>query len=365
MSKEENNLLIAASGTGGHIFPALVIAEDLYDSWNISWLGLRKRCESNLVPKKYKFLSLNIESPRKKNVFLLIQYLKIILSAFNIVKIIKTNKISLVFTTGGYISAPTIIAAKICGIPIILHESNLIPGTVTKYFGKFCDHVLTGFEETNRFLKDCEITFTGTPLRRQFDMTNDLPLWVPNGPGPLILVMGGSQGANGINAMIYESLDFLLNNNFRVVHIIGDTKIKDIKYQNQRNYLQLSFTNEIASLIQNCDLVIARSGAMTINELMKTKKPSILIPYPNSKNNHQEHNAMFLASIGGSIILNQAQESKFRLKNILREIFEMGSDNNRKVFPKLEIMKKNMKKINTLDTKKTIKKFFNYFLKDF
>ena len=142
MSNEVNNLLIAASGTGGHIFPALAIAEDLEDKWNIFWLGIQKRCESNLVPRKYNFITINLESPRKKNIFLFLEYLKIIFSAFEVVKIIKRKKISLVFTTGGYISAPTIIAAKILRIPIIIHESNLIPGMVTKYFGRFCNKIL-------------------------------------------------------------------------------------------------------------------------------------------------------------------------------------------------------------------------------
>ena len=139
MNKAENNLLIAASGTGGHIFPALTIAEEINDYWDITWLGIKRRCESDLVPKKYPLLMLNFESPSKKNIFLILQYLRIIFSTYRVVKIINQRKISLIFTTGGYISAPTIIAAKILNIPIILHESNLEPGLVTKYFGRFCD----------------------------------------------------------------------------------------------------------------------------------------------------------------------------------------------------------------------------------
>ena len=365
MSKEENNLLIAASGTGGHIFPALAIAKDLEIYWNISWLGIKQRYESKLVPKKYNFFSINIESPSKKNIFLFLQYLRIIFSAFEVIKIIKINKISLVFTTGGYISAPTILAAKILGIPVIIHESNFIPGTVTKYFGGFCNHVFIGFEGTNIYLKNCKIIFTGTPLRDQFYISNCLPSWAPKGDGPLLIVMGGSQGANGVNEMIYECLDILLENNIRVIHILGDSKMIDLKLKNKRNYLQLKFTKEIAALIQNCDLVISRSGAMTINELIKTKKPSILIPYPNSKNNHQEKNAMVLASIGGSIIVNQDHKSKLVLKNILTEIFNLDSENNKSKYPILEIMKKNMEKINRVDTKEKINNVINNYLKEF
>ena len=120
-----------------------------------------------------------------------------------------------------YISAPTIIASKLLRIPIIIHESNLIPGMVTKYFGFLCNYVLLGFNKTNVYLKNCKIIFTGTPLREQFYKSNLLPEWVPKGKGPLLLVMGGSQGAKAINQILYESLDFLMKKHFRIVHIIG------------------------------------------------------------------------------------------------------------------------------------------------
>ena len=364
MSKKGNNLLIAASGTGGHIFPALAIAEDLENHWNINWLGIRKRCESDLVPNKYNFITINIESPKKRNIGLFLEYLKIIFSAFQVAKIIKSKKISLVFTTGGYISAPTIVAARILGVPVIIHESNLIPGTVTKYFGRFCNHVLIGFKDTSSFLKNSKIIFTGTPLREQFYISNDLPSWAPNGKGPLIVVMGGSQGANGINEMLSDSLDFLLKNDIRVIHILGDSKEIDHKYENNRNYFQVKFIEAIAPLMQNCDLVIARSGAMTINELIQTQKPSILVPYPNSKNNHQEQNAMLLASIGGSIIINQDKKAKLVLRSVLLEIFKFDMGKSQRPYHKLEIMKKNMKTLSTFDSKLKIKKIINNYLNE-
>ena len=120
----------------------------------------------------------------------------------------------MVFTTGGYISAPTIVASKLLRIPVIIHESNLIPGMVTKYFGFLCNYVLLGFKKTNSYLRNCKTIFTGTPLRQQFYKSNPLPVWVPKGKGPLLIVMGGSQGAKAINQILYESLEFLIKKNF-------------------------------------------------------------------------------------------------------------------------------------------------------
>ena len=142
MSKK-NNLLVASSGTGGHIFPALAVSKEVEDEWNIHWLGIQQRLDANFIPQKYNLRTLNIKTPRN-NIFLFYQYIEILMSTFQIIRILKEKKINLVFATGGYISAPTIVASKLLRIPIIIHESNVIPGMVTKYFGFLCNYVLLG-----------------------------------------------------------------------------------------------------------------------------------------------------------------------------------------------------------------------------
>ena len=361
MSKT-NNLLVAASGTGGHIFPALAVSREVEDEWNIHWLGVHQRLDKNIIPKKYNLTNLNIKTPRK-NIFLWYQYIEILMKTFQIIRILKEKKINLVFTTGGYISAPTIVASKLLKIPIIIHESNLMPGMVTKYFGFLCNYVLLGFKKTSSYLKNCTTIFTGTPLRQQFYKSNLLPEWAPKGQGPLLIVMGGSQGAKAINQILYESLEFLMKKKFRIVHIIGESNQKSSHIKNSKNYVQKKFTNEIAALIQNCDLVISRSGAGTINELIETEKPSILIPYPYSKNNHQEKNAIILAEKGGSVLMNQNNISKEVFEETLERIFKIKLKNGKNQYPLLDLMKKNMENINKIKTKNEIKKLINYFLK--
>ena len=363
MSKK-NNLLVAASGTGGHIFPALAVSKEVEDEWDIHWLGVDQRLDANFIPNKYNLTTLNIRTP-KKNIFLFYQYLEILMSTFQIIRILKEKKINLVFTTGGYISAPTIVASKFLRIPVIIHESNLIPGMVTKYFGFLCNYVLLGFKKTNSYLKNCKTIFTGTPLREQFYKSNLLPEWAPEGKGPLLIVMGGSQGAKAINQIVYESLEFLMKKEFRIVHIIGKCNQKSFKVKNSKNYIQKEFTNEIAALMQNSDLVISRSGAGTINELIETEKPSILIPYPYSKNNHQEKNAIILAENGGSVLMNQNKISKEVFEETLERIFKIKLKNGKKQYEILDLMKKNMENNNKIKSKNEIKKLINYFLNEF
>tara|TARA_Y100001933_G_scaffold72831_1_gene74355 strand:- start:2906 stop:4003 length:1098 start_codon:yes stop_codon:yes gene_type:complete len=364
MKRVKNNLLVAASGTGGHIFPALSVIETLDDNWQINWLGIKKRVEKQIVPVKYNLITLDINSPSKKNLYLIYQYFKILLATFKILQIIKEREISLVFTTGGYISAPTILAAKILNIPVILHESNLVPGLVTRFFGRYCNYLLTGFKETDAYLKKCKITFTGTPLRDQFYCKNEIPSWVPEGDGPLICIMGGSQGAQDINELVFGCLDFLLENNFRIIHIVGPNKSKDLRNLKSTNYLQINFTNQIAELLQNCDLVISRSGSGAINEIIHTKIPSILIPYPNSKYNHQEKNAQILASIGASILINQKSNSTNTLKRTLQRIFLNNDVEEKRTNELLNLMKLNISELRTKDARYEISKIINSYRKD-
>ena len=236
---------------------------------------------------------------------------------------------------------------------------------VTKYFGFLCNYVLLGFKKTNSYLRNCKTFFTGTPLRDQFYKSNPLPEWVPKGKGPLLIVMGGSQGAKAINKILYDSLEFLMKKKFRIVHIIGEQNQYSFNERNYKNYVQKKFTNEIAALIQNCDLVISRSGSGTINELIETEKPSILIPYPYSKNNHQEKNALILAESGGSILMNQNKISKEVFEETLERIFKIKSKKGKNYYEILDLMKKNMKNNNKIKSKINIKNFFNYFLKEF
>ena len=112
MRRKIKNLLVAASGTGGHIFPALTVVDNLDRSWKINWLGIENRCEIDLVPKKYNLFILNIDSPQGNNLSLMIKYLKIFIATLPVIRIIISRKIKLVFATGGYISVPSIIAAK-------------------------------------------------------------------------------------------------------------------------------------------------------------------------------------------------------------------------------------------------------------
>ncbi len=329
-------LLIAASGTGGHIYPALSLADSLSNSWEIEWLGVPNRLEIELVPKKYKLIMLKVGGLQGSIYRKLFELFKLLFASVQVSILLRQKKIDVIFTTGGYISAPSILGAKLTGIPILLHESNAIPGKVTRLLGKFCDHVALGIPTTYEYLPGCKASFTGTPVRSEFFVEQSLPSWVPSGDGVLIVVMGGSQGAKKLNDMVRKVLPWLLKKGCRVVHLTGKN---DCFYSNfgiaktHPNLVVRHFSNEIPALLQNADLAISRAGAGAISELMVTRTPSVLIPFPQAADQHQDLNAAYMAAFGGAVIVNQHNPEDHILQEILSKILDYNS---------LRVMKFNM-----------------------
>ena len=348
-----HRLLIAASGTGGHIYPALALADSLSSSWEIEWLGVPNRLEIELVPKKYNLIKLKVGGLQGNIFRKIVELLKLIFASIKVSKILRQKKIDVIFTTGGYISAPSILAAKFTGIPILLHESNAIPGKVTRLLGRFCDHVALGIQSASDYLPKCKTSFTGTPVRSEFFLRHSLPSWVPTGKGLLIVIIGGSQGSQNINEMVRRLLPWLLDKGHRVVHLTGknDYFYRTLgKVKAHPNLVLRPFSEEIPALLQNADLAISRAGAGAICELMVTKTPSILIPFPQSTDNHQELNAAHMARSGGAVIVHQHNPNQNILKNIISNLLSSNS---------LMKMKSNMNNHDLNNPKKNIFEILN------
>tara|TARA_B100001996_G_scaffold326282_1_gene272571 strand:+ start:208 stop:1266 length:1059 start_codon:yes stop_codon:yes gene_type:complete len=321
-------LLIAASGTGGHIYPALSFVDSLSKSWEIEWLGVSNRLEIELVPKKYNLIQLKVGGLQGKTFRKILELFKLLFAAIPVSILLRQKKINVIFTTGGYISAPSILGAKLTGTPILLHESNAIPGKATRLLGRFCDHVALGIPSASEYLPRCKTSFTGTPVRAEFFVEQSLPSWAPRGKGILIVVMGGSQGAKKLNEMVANVLPWLLKKGCRVVHLTGSSDFLFQKFEEVSNHPNLvvrHFSNEIPALLQNADLAISRAGAGAISELMVTKTPSILIPFPQSTDQHQDLNAAYMASFGGAVIVNQNNPKEYILKDIISKFLTSDS----------------------------------------
>ncbi|MGB5594738.1 MAG: undecaprenyldiphospho-muramoylpentapeptide beta-N-acetylglucosaminyltransferase [Crocosphaera sp.] len=298
-------LLVAASGTGGHVFPALAVAENL-PNYEIQWLGTPNRLEQSLLGDRYPFHTISVEGFQTRSPIKKIQILLgLVASIFQVKKLLKEQKIDVVFTTGGYIASPAILAAKLSGIPAILHESNYIPGKVTKLLSRFCDTVALGFEGTAKYLPKIPTIWVSTPVRSQFYTPQPLELNIPEN-ALLIAVIGGSQGAVSVNKLVRQSVPSWLEMGAYVVHLTGKNDPDADSFKHPQ-YISLPFYDNMAGLLQRANLAVSRAGSGTLTELAITNTPAILIPYPFAAEDHQSYNAKVFVDAEAAYVYSQKE----------------------------------------------------------
>ncbi|ASC72293.1 UDP-N-acetylglucosamine--N-acetylmuramyl-(pentapeptide) pyrophosphoryl-undecaprenol N-acetylglucosamine transferase [Halomicronema hongdechloris C2206] len=316
-------LLIAASGTGGHLFPALATAEQL-PQYQIEWLGVPDRLETRLVPCRYQLHTVRIGGFQGRlglgSLRLCTQLAR---SVLQVRRLLRQGQFAGVLTTGGYIAAPAIIAARSLGLPAILHESNALPGKVTRWLSPWCTVVALGFEAASSYLPKAQCTVVGTPVRSQFLAAAASPrpaLGIPEDV-PLIVVIGGSQGAVAVNRLVRQATPAWLKAGIWVVHQTGEND-PDAESLVHEHYLRQPFFEDMAPLLLRADLAISRAGAGTLTELSVTGTPAILIPYPFAAEDHQAYNAAAFAAANAAMVIPQADLSA----NLLQDKVSMLLD---------------------------------------
>ncbi|MGK7936055.1 MAG: undecaprenyldiphospho-muramoylpentapeptide beta-N-acetylglucosaminyltransferase [Xenococcaceae cyanobacterium] len=323
MTTKSPRLLIAASGTGGHLFPALAVAEKL-PNYQIEWLGVSDRLEQTLVPDCYTLHTIPIEGFQQRFGLKTIQItIRFLTSVFQVQKIIKEKQLDAVFTTGGYIAAPAILAARLQKIPAVIHESNFIPGKVTRFLSRWCDTVALGFAGTAQYLPKVDTVHVSTPVRSQFLTSQSLDLDIPN-DAPLIIVIGGSQGAVAVNKLVREAATAWFELGAIVVHLTGKND-PDVDSLQHPQYICLPFYENMAGLLQRANLAISRAGAGTLTELAVTKTPAILIPYPYAAEDHQAYNAQVFADVEAAIVYRQEQLTANILRDRVLELLQSST----------------------------------------
>ena len=316
-------LLIAASGTGGHLFPALAVGEALPESWQVRWLGVPDRLETQLVPESIPLTTVRAGGLQGRGLNKLIQLIRLIGAIGSVRQLIRQERIQVVFTTGGYIAAPAIVAARWCGVPAVLHEANAIPGRVTRLMGRFCRAVAVGLPVASDRIPGHRPLLTGMPVRTAFLQSQPLPDWVPISDGPLLVVIGGSQGAVGLNRMVRAVVPELLEQGCRIVHLTGRND-PDVGQLQHPNLVERPFSDEIPGLLQHADLAVSRAGAGSLSELAICRTPSILIPFPQAADGHQEANAACAARTGGAVIVHQHAPNETALRDTIVRL--LGAD---------------------------------------
>ena len=360
-------VVIAAAGTAGHINPGLAIANKIkkeQEDSEIIFIGTTRGLENDLVPRAgYELKTIEAYGLSKEiSVDNLKKMIKTLKGFGEAKKIIKQFKPDIVIGTGGYICGATITAAHSLNIPTVLHESNAFPGKAIKMLAKKTDTILVSFEDAIPRIKNCKnVVFTGTPVKiKKRNYTEEEKRKIIYGMDleidkPIVLVFGGSQGAKKINDTIIDMVKNNLNTDYQIVWATGPKQYDNIKeelenlslnIENIKNMKILPYIYNMEEVMNVVDLIIARSGAMTITEISNLGKPSILIPLPNVSHNHQLYNAKALEKVGASkIILNDELNSTILNKTISDIVLNKD---------KQKEMGENALKISTVDSEDRI-----------
>ncbi|MBQ7975256.1 MAG: undecaprenyldiphospho-muramoylpentapeptide beta-N-acetylglucosaminyltransferase [Clostridia bacterium] len=358
-------VIFAGGGTGGHINPALSIAgyaAAADKNFEALFIGTKRGLETKLVPAAgYNIEYIDIEGFNRKNLF---KNFKVIKKLFDsnkkCKKIMKEFKPDCVVCTGGYVSGPVAMAAGKLNIPALIHEQNVYPGLTVTASEKYVDYVAVSFEETVKHMKSAsKCVFTGNPVRGEIvnaDREEARKLLGIKDEKPFVLIFGGSLGADRINEAVIDMLPTLSKEkSFRLLFGTGDRnydkiskKISELGITLDEDIQVVPYINNMHQVMAAADLVVCRSGAITVAELSVLLKPSVMIPSPNVVRNHQEQNAREVEAKGGAVVLPETELSG---EELYSRILTTVSDRK-----KLELMSENLKKLKKDDASAAIYK---------
>lgn len=324
-------VIISGGGTGGHIFPAIAIANAIklkYPDTEILFVGAEGKMEMEKVPAAgYKIVGLPIIGIQRK---LTLQNLKVpfklLYSLIKARKIIKEFKPNVVVGVGGYASGPLLKIATKMGVPALLQEQNSYPGITNKLLAKTVQKICVAFDGMEQFFPKDKIIFTGNPVRQDIvDLTNKREKGlVEFGLSPdkkIVLVIGGSLGARTINESIEGGLDVLAKNNIQLLWQTGkgyaDKAAESVKAYKENGLVTMPFISTMDLAYAVADVVVSRAGALSVSELCLTQKPSILVPSPNVSEDHQTKNAMALVNHKAAILVKDIEANQTLITTLL------------------------------------------------
>ena len=353
---------ITGGGTGGHIYPAIAVADKLAENNEneIFYVGCTDNLEFSIAKMKgYKFLPIKVKGmPRKLNFYFIIWGLQLVWAIIMGIYYLNKYRPDAIFGTGGYVSAPILFAAVILKkFPFMLHDCDIQPGIVTRKLSPKAKTVSLAFNEAQKFIDNDRCYINGNPIRPEFETLNKAharKLFNLTSDRPILCVMGGSQGAVSINNAFVEIIKELsLTHNFQIIFQTGKKNYYDIikrlsklyrDYDKDKNIIIRPYFDDMIPVIKSADIVISRAGSLSLSEIFASDVAPILIPYPHAAADHQRKNAQFVAKHNGCIYLEDDETNPNSLLEILLDLKE-----NPDKVEKLKEASSKLAKINALN----------------
>ncbi len=347
-------VIISGGGTGGHIFPAIAIADEITkrnSKSKILFIGALGKIEMEKVPQAgYSIIGLKISGFQRKFAFsnFLLPF-KILFSLLKARKIIKNFNPQIVIGVGGYASGPTLKMANLLGIKTVIQEQNSFPGKTNRLLSKQASCIFTAYDSMESFFPNSKVILTGNPIRKEFSAIstskNDACLFYDLDPNKeTILIMGGSLGAKTLNISVIQSLDKLLNSKVQLLWQCGklyyDQLLIDLEGKQLNNICLVKFIERMDLAYSVADIIISRAGAISVSELCIIGKPIILVPSPNVSEDHQTKNALALVEKNAALMVSDSDASK----NLFNIALDLINDLEKRTLLSTEIKK--LKKSN-------------------
>ncbi len=317
-------VLIAAGGTGGHIFPALALAEQLRSNGvGVHWVGSSREIEQRVVEPHFPLSRLRVESLRGRGrVSLLWAPLKLIRAMWQSLKIVRAKRPDVVVTFGSFVSGPIGLASWLCRIPLVVHEQNALPGMTNRLLVKLAKQVLVAFP--GAFSDKVGHSVVGNPVRQSLLNLPEPRTRFAERQMPLrVLILGGSQGARQLNQVVSQwVLTYALPEEVTVWHQVGLNHVDDMKCAYQSCDINVrvdGFIDDMDAAYAWADLVVCRSGALTVSELMAVGVASILVPFPYAVDDHQYLNAQILKQSQAAYVVREAEFTQTKLQSMVSE----------------------------------------------
>lgn len=327
--KQSVNIILSGGGTGGHIYPAVSIANELKDRFpdaNFLFVGAKDRMEMEKVPQAgYEIKGLWISGIQRSLSLKNLSFpFKLISSLWNAYKIIRKFKPSIVIGTGGFASGPTLYMANRSGVKTVIQEQNSYPGITNKLLSKKADKICVAYDGLDRFFPSEKIIKTGNPVRQDLlevesKREEALEFFKLDSNKKTLVVIGGSLGARALNNLIEKQINWLVSNNVQVIWQTGKLYYEEFKKYNELEGVQThAFLNRMDLTYAAADILISRAGASSISELCIVGKPVIFIPSPNVAEDHQTKNALAVVDKNAALLLKESELEMF--ENMFSEL---------------------------------------------
>lgn len=341
-------ILLTGGGTGGHIYPALAIAErlkELHPECEILYVGTQKGLENRIVPQRgIPFQTIAVEGlPRKISPALLKAVGRAAGGCMDARKIVKQFQPDLVVGTGGYVCGPVVLAARMRGIPAMIHEQNALPGVTNKILARFVNKILVNFQASEQYFVHKErICVTGLPVRQEVLHTErkaGLAYFGFSADKTTLLVSGGSRGARSINrAMAKAYPELVKHSGLQILHLTGAVDYEDTLHAIAAEKIDLKaypqiivkpYLDEMQYGLAAADFCVGRAGATFLAEITACGLPGILIPYPYAAENHQEYNAKALADQNAAVMMLDKELTGELLCQNIMDLYQQPEKRNR------------------------------------